>query len=102
MRRIRIISNQYGARIDTVSLTGQGIHNANVSRTGEYQIYITAEQHSGLGHIGYNLYNQDFDGNKGHVALVKQEYGLKLLNPEDFTQAGVANVPAGDLKLTLT
>ncbi len=98
----QIISNQYGARIDTVSLTGQGIHNANVSRTGEYQIYITAEQHSGLGHIGYNLYNQDFDGNKGHVALVKQEYGLKLLNPEAVTQDGVANVPAGDLKLTLT
>lgn len=98
----QINSNQYGARIDTVSLTGQGIHNADVSRIGEYHIYITAEQHSGLGHIGYNLYNQDFSGDKGHVALVKQEYGLKLVNPEALTQDGGANVPAGDLRLTLT
>lgn len=97
----QVESNQYGARFDTVSLTGQGIHTAKVSRTGEYQIYITAEQHNGLGHIGYNLYNQDFGGDKGHVALVKQEYGLKLVDPQSVTQDGISSVPAGDLKLTL-
>ncbi len=98
----QIESNRYGARIDTVSLTGQGIHNASVSRTGEYHIYITAEQHGGLGHIGYNLYNQNFDGDKGHLALVKQDYKLKILNPAAVIQNGAENAPAGDLKLTLT
>ena len=98
----QIESNRYGARMDTVSLTGQGIHNASVSRTGEYHIYITAEQHGGLGHIGYNLYNQEFDGNKGHLALVKQGYKLKILSPAAVIQNGVENAPAGDLKLTLT
>lgn len=97
----QIVSNRYGDRIDTVSLTGQGIHNVPVSRTGEYHVYITAEQHNGLGHIGYNLYNQNFDGKKGHVALVKQEYSLKILSPSAITEGSVTSVPAGDMRLTL-
>lgn len=97
----QIGSNHYGDRIDTVSLTGQGIHNIPVSRTGEYHVYITAEQHNGLGHIGYNLYNQNFDGKKGHVALVKQEYALKILSPSAITEGNVTSVPAGDMRLTL-
>lgn len=94
-------SKEYGNRIDTVTLTGQGVHDVNVDRIGEYNLYVTADQHNGMGYIGYNLYNQDFDGDNGHFALIKKPYKLELVQPREISALGQANTPAGDLKFTL-
>ena len=95
-------SNQYGNRIDTVTLTGQDVHEVSVDRVGEYNLYVTADQHNGMGYIGYNLYNQDFDGeDEGHFALMKKPYKLELVQPREISALGQTSTPAGDLKFTL-
>lgn len=94
-------SKGYGNRIDTVSLTGQGVHEVSVDRIGEYNLYVTADQHNGMGYIGYNLYNQDFGGDKGHFALMKKPYKLELVQPRQISALGQTSTPAGDLKFTL-
>ncbi len=95
-------TKEYGNRIDTVSLTGQDIHEVNVDRVGEYHLYVTADQHNGMGYIGYNLYNQDFNGgDKGHFALMKKPYKLELVQPREISAQGQTSTPAGDLKFTL-
>ncbi len=94
-------SNGYGNRIGTASLTGQGIQEVSVDRVGEYNLYVTADQHNGMGYIGYNLYDQDFDGDKGHFALIKKAYKLELVEPRNISSAGQSTSPAGDLKFTL-
>lgn len=92
----------YGNRIDTVTLTGQGVHEVSVDRLGEYNLYITGDQHAGMGYIGYNLYNQDFNGGeKGHFALIKKPYELELVQPREISALGQTSTPAGDLKFTL-
>lgn len=99
----RIPTNYYGSRIDTVSLTGQKIHDIYVDRIGEYSVYMTAEQHNGCGYIGYNLYDQEFDGSKeGHVALIKKGYKLTVETPEELYLGGSYQAPAGNLKFTKT
>ena len=95
-------TNGYGNRIDTVTLTGQGVHEVSVDRVGEYNLYVTADQHGGMGYIGYNLYNQDFNGgDKGHFALMKKPYKLELVQPREISALGQTSTPAGDLKFTL-
>jgi len=94
-------TKEYGNRIDTVTLTGQGVHDVNVDRIGEYNLYVTADQHGGMGYIGYNLYNQDFGGDNGHFALMKKPYKLELVQPREISALGQTSTPAGDLKFTL-
>lgn len=92
-------SRDYGDRLSTTSLTGQGIHEIDVDREGEYYLYMTAEQHGQAGVIGYYLYNQDYDGDdEGHVALVKRAYTIEILDPSSIG----TTVPAGDMTLTLS
>lgn len=91
--------NGIGGRYSIYDLTGQGMHEFSVSRTGEYYLYMTAEQHSASGWIYYYLYNQEFDGgDEGHVALVKKAYTLQTVAPKS-TEAGSV---ASDVKLTLS
>lgn len=95
---------EYGQRITTVSLTGQGIHDIGVNRIGDYHIYMTAQQHDGCGYIGYNLYEQPFendDKDKGHVVLLKKPYTIELVNPRNIASDGTTSTPAGDLLFTL-
>lgn len=92
-------SQNYGERLSTMSLTGQGVHEVDVDREGEYYLYMTAEQHGAAGVIGYYLYNQEYDGgDEGHVALVKRAYTLEILDPQSLG----TTVPAGDMTLTLS
>lgn len=92
-------SQNYGGRLSTLSLTGQGVHEVDVDREGEYYLYMTAEQHGAAGVIGYYLYNQEYDGgDEGHVALVKRAYTLEILDPQSLG----TTVPAGDMTLTLS
>ena len=90
---------KYGESYGVTSLDGQALLTAAVDRTGEYFIYVTMQQHTVLGgHIEYNLYDQEFDGDKkGHLALMKEDYTLMLLGPDSLG----TTVPAGDCKLTL-
>lgn len=95
-------ANKYGRRIDTIALTGKGIENIYVDRIGEYYLFMTAEQHDCFGYIGYNLYDQEFDGgDSGHVALIKKKYDLELISPRNISQEGTSSAPVGDLSFAL-
>lgn len=87
-------------------LMGQSILTVPVDCTGEKSVYITMQQHSSVGVIGYNLYDQEYqdsnDSNNGHVMLVKTAYELELVSPKSIDINGTALMPAGDLLLTLT
>lgn len=88
-----------GARYSIYDLTGQGLHEFAIDKKGEFNLYMTAEQHSGAGWIYYYLYNQDFDGgDKGHVALVMKPYTVEGVTPAAVNGGN----PASDVKLTLS
>ncbi len=94
----QIETRGWGRRIDTVSLTGQQLIHVDIQCGGKSYLYMTAEQHSSLGHIGYNLYNEEFDGgDEGHVALMLTKYAVQAMAP--LTLNG--NVVAGNVTLEL-
>ena len=98
-----LATNHYGGRIGILPLTGQHVNEVYVDRPGQYYLYITAEQHAGPGYIGYNLYDQEFDGDdEGHVALVKHKYSLELVNPTQLNSSGTSKSPVTEQKLTLS
>lgn len=100
--RAQLEANKYGGRFGVTSLTGQNIRDVYVDRRGEYRVYLTAEQHSGPGYIGYNIYNQDYGKkDEGHVALVKKKYQIELVNPKQLNSLGNSKVPVTEQKFTL-